>query len=126
MKFGKLIFSHGSYDLDFCNDTYLDKIAEIFDDGSSWTNWVKEELLNPESEGITGNKADVTIENNKVIIQPLFGDNPEEYAIEIDRNLLLNLIDQWQQLVNKDVPEIYIVRHENGSIEIVDKLPVKP
>ena len=98
-------------------------MADVFNEGSSWTNGVQRNLLDPASGGITGNQIEVLIEQNKIIIQPQFefADDPDEYAIEIDRNVLLQLINEWQELVAKKCQEITFTRHKDGSITLAGR-----
>jgi len=104
-------------------DGYLLTLADIFKEGSGWTEVVKNNLLDQDSSGINGNASEVIIEaNNKVIIQPSsYIKNAEECAIEIDKQDLLNLINKWQELVAKECKEIIFTRHEDGSVTLSDK-----
>jgi len=108
------------------DDFYLNELSNhIFDESKGWVQSVKRTLLDPQRHGILGNKSEVHKIDNTIQIMSQFGDNPEEYAIEIDRDVLLKLIDKWQELYDKDSPEIYFIRHEDGTIEVTDHLPEK-
>jgi hypothetical protein len=120
--YAKLALKYGTYNAN-SSDNYLEMICNIFDDSFAWTKGVKEMLLDHESEGLIGNKTDIEKINNIIKISPLYADNPEEYAIEIDRNQLLDLINKWELLANQKTPEIYLVRHEDGSIDMTDHVP---
>lgn len=102
------------------NKKYLGMLVSIFDEGSSWTNAVQKELLNPNSRGITGNRVDIGIQKNMVIIKSVCfdGNEIEDNAIEIDKKVLLALINKWQQLAKKDAQEITLTHHEDGTISI--------
>lgn len=111
-------FSDGYYRQAPCRDQYLEMLSGIFDEGRGWLESVKERLFIPSSRGIVGNKDEVIIDGDKITIQPQFTDTPEEWAIEIDKKVLLDLINKWQELVQKDAREITFTRHEDGSITI--------
>jgi len=121
MSFLIFKYNDGYYEEDKSDDSYLTMLSEVFDEGSYWTNAIRHALQNPISEGATGNKTDVTIKGDKVIIEPLFAENPQEYAIEIDRQVLFDLINKWQELVAKKCQEITFTRHEDGSITLSGK-----
>lgn len=97
---------------------YLSTLSSIFNEGNSWTECVKNKLLDSNSKGISGNKTKVVIENNNVIIKPLFAEEPEYWAIEIDRNILLKLIIEWQKLAAQGSREIAFTRNEDVIITI--------
>lgn len=77
-------------------------LSAIFDEGSGWFEGVRKDLLDPNSRGVTGNRSDVTIKGDVVTIQPLYSENPEDWAIEIDRHVLLELIEKWKVLYDKE------------------------
>jgi len=99
-------------------NNYLSMLIDVFNEDYNWTEVVKEELLDPSSRGISGNKCDIIIKSNKVIIEPQFVDNPEDYAIDIDRDVLLSIIDTWEKLNAKQCQEITFTRHVNGTITL--------
>ncbi len=49
----------------------------------------KERLKNYSSHGMTGNSLDSEFIGDLVYIQPLYGDDPEEYRVSIDRQKLI-------------------------------------
>jgi len=100
------------------DDTYLSRLINIFNESYSWTKVVVRELLDPHSTGINGNRTDVIINKDTVTIQPQFVDDPEEYAIAINRQTLINLINQWEKLVDQECQEIAFTQHKNGSITL--------
>jgi len=100
------------------NDKYLIRLMHIFDDSATWTRLIREELLNQSSGGITGNKSEVIIEGNIVTIEPQFVDNPEDYAIKIDRAALLQIIVEWEKLIDRNCQQITFTRYEDGTISI--------
>ena len=103
-------------------DQYLGMLSYIFDDGSYWVEAVKQELLKSNSPGVTGNKTDVTFKGDEIKIEPLYAECPEDYAIKIDRNVLLRLIDEWQELTKKRTKEIVFTRHGDGTITIKESM----
>jgi len=113
---------HGNYYTTKNQDLYLSMIADIFNDGSEWTRAVKDSLLDQNSSGISGNVTDVTIENNKVIIEPSAYITPNSnFSIEIDKQDLLNLINKWQELVARECKEIIFTRLEDGIVTLSGK-----
>lgn len=107
------------------NNKYLKMLISIFDEGRGWTEAVKRQLLDPQSRGIFGEGSSIDISGNKVIIEPQFVDNPEDYAITIDRIVLLDLINQWQQLMEKKAPEIIFIRQDDGTITVSENTEMK-
>lgn len=101
------------------DDKYLNMLADVFEDGSFWLECLMKELYDPSSRGIAGNRIRVKKKENDIVyVEPLFTDNPEEWAIEIDRQVLLDLINQWKDLLRKRPQEIIFTRHDNGTITI--------
>lgn len=124
MKYLVLKYLDKSYRQTECDDEYLEMLALIFNDGNGWTNAVKDILQDPNETGIFGNMSRIRKQGISIEISYNFGDEFDEDYIEIDRQVLLDLINKWQELVQKKVPEIYIIRHDdNGKIEISDRLP---
>jgi len=106
--------------MEFLRESYLGMLIGIFDDGYCWTNVVKKHLKNPDSEGITGEMIDIIIDRDRVIIQPQedMVENPEELAIEIDRQQLIDIINKWDELTTQNYRRITFTRHEDGSITL--------
>ena len=103
----------------------LGALAILFTDGGPGVSWFKEELLDPDSRGIYGSLTHVSIRGEKVILEPKFIEDEDEFdelTVEIDRNILLRLANEWQALVMKDAPEIFIVR-KDGELFVTDTLP---
>ena len=108
---------------DFLRNSYLGAIADIFNDGSSWTECVKRYLLDPQSRGICNEHILLRFEGNLVTIEPRLVDNPEELTIEIDRRVLLDLINQWQELVKQGYEHITFTREHDGTITLTGNGP---
>lgn len=107
------------------NDDYLFMLAAIFDDARYFVDTLHERLLDSHSKGVTGNLCRVVkVEDNKVHISFEFDDveNGADF-IEIDRNVLIGLIEKWKKIIVNVPPEIYIYQKGDGPIEIADKLP---
>ncbi|MDR3550120.1 MAG: hypothetical protein P4L31_01805 [Candidatus Babeliales bacterium] len=113
-----LVLSH-----EFLFNSYLGMLTGIFDEGYSWTDAVKGELLDPHSTGICNDMIYITIKNNKVTIdsQPDMDNSPEDNAIEINRQILLAIINKWNELDAKGYQQITFTRHEDGSITLTGK-----
>jgi hypothetical protein len=102
-----------------CDDKYLNRLTDVFDDSPFWIECLMKRLLDPLSKGVTGNRIRVKKrENDKVYIEFIFADNPEESAIEIDRQILIDLINQWKDLLRKKPQEVIFTRHDDGTITI--------
>lgn len=118
MNYLKFIYEYNFYHAESCSDSYLNMLSEVFDEGANWIQSIQKELLKLDSQGITGNKTDVTIKGSKVIIEPLFTETPKKWTVEIDRDVLLALIAKWQELAQKNAQEITFTHHEDGNITI--------
>ncbi len=125
MKFVKLIRYKNRYRQDNnYSDENLSFLALLFLQFST-VEWIKRELLDTTSKGIVGNSLELIIENDEVIIAHI--NLPEEadinlYAIKIKRNILLNLVYHWEELVTKKVPEIIFVQQDD-TIFLTDTMP---
>ena len=121
MKFFKFVYRDRRYRYDSHNDGYLSMLTGIFTDVSTFDEDVKKALIAPNKTRVAGNLTDMIIKENKVIIQPAIldlTDEPEEYAIEIDRDVLLDLINQWEDLKKKKAKEITFYRDDNNKITV--------
>jgi len=99
---------------------YLSFLSEIFLDGSSLERDIRERLLTPNSKGITGNATVVVFEGQKVIINPAYFEDecPEDEIIEIDRNVLLRLIDRWLEVIKSRPTFIILTLEDDGEISV--------
>ena len=50
-------------------------------------------------------------------------EDPEDYAVEIDRDVLLKFANEWQTLVRQQTPVIFIVQKDDGELLVPDTLP---
>jgi hypothetical protein len=90
-----------------------------FGDGA--VDFVKEILTNPTSRGGGGNNFDIVVmENNpnKIIIYDSLGNRENPLHIIIDRQVMLNLVDQWLILKKQEADEIIIEQHDNGKFSV--------
>jgi len=114
---GKNIYHKKLYD-----NELLSSIVEIFLDGCSLWEYIRTRLHTPGSRGVTGNGVEVIFEGTQVIIGPIWFEglqDPEEYAVAIDRDVLLRLIDRWEEVI-KDRPEfITFTIEDDGEISVV-------
>ena len=102
----------------------IDRLATLFKDHGTDVKWILEELTDPQSRGITGSASRIKIRGDKVILEPssTMEENPEDYAIEIDRDILIRLATEWQDLVRREVPEIFIF-YKDREYFVSDALP---
>jgi hypothetical protein len=112
-----------------CNDTHnnlIDMLSMVFTDHGPNGDWVLRYLLDPDSRGVVGSKTSITIEGEKVTLEPstTMVDNPEDYAVEIDRKVLIRLTNEWQALVDQGAPNIYIY-YKDGKYGVADVLPAE-
>ena len=106
-------------------DRLVDTLPILFRDHGLGVEWIQRHLLNPESRGIYGSLTHVSIRGQIVVLEPTLTDDEEEldeYTVKIDRDVLLRLTYEWQDLVRKKVPEIFIGR-KDGELFVTDKLP---
>jgi len=99
---------------------YLKMLMRIFNEDSSWTSMIKTELMNPKSSGIYNNQTCVKIIEDTVTIKPRhnLNDTLEDFSIEIDKNVLLDLINKWEELTANECQRITFTRHEDGTITL--------
>ena len=125
-NYAQLKYLKGSYYRStYSYDKLIDALPLLFTDGGSGVEWIQRHLLNPESRGISGSLTEVVIKGQTVVLEPKFIDDEEEFdklTVEIDRDVLLRLTNEWQDLVMKDAPEIFIGR-KDGELFVKDTLP---
>jgi len=104
-------------------DAYLSMLAYIFNAGPDWLNGVKRNLLNPLSTGLCNDMTYIKIKKNIVIIDfhPVFYSGYKDCSIEIDKQILLDLINKWQELVAQKCKEITFHRHNDGMVTLSGK-----
>lgn len=102
----------------------IQALRRLFDDAGPGVKWLLRHLNDPKSRGICGSLTEVSLYDNKVILQPsrTLEENPEDFSIEIDRDILIQLATDWQNLVRKEVPEIFIFC-KNDEYFVADTLP---
>ena len=86
-------------------------------------NWardlLRENIMGPEARGCSGNCSDVEIKGERAIVSYQFTpeDREEIDILEVDRNHLVEIINKWQDLSDRDAKEI-IVRRDGERFEI--------
>ena len=125
----KMERNQGSYFQRNDGNSILEALAILFDDHGSSANWFIEELLDPNSRGISGEWMRLKFKGDKVVVTPTElmyprekPEDPEDYAIEIDRDVLLRLANEWQNLVRQKAPVIFIVQRDD-ELFVTDTLP---
>jgi hypothetical protein len=106
------------------SNQHVDRLATLFKDHGTGIEWLLDELLDTESKGIFGSLTRVKFRGNKIILEPsrTLEENPEDYTVEIGRDILIRLATDWQSLAHKEVPEIFIFC-KNGEYFVSDTLP---
>jgi hypothetical protein len=108
----------------YVRDTVIDAIANLFTDHCNEVRWFTDLLTSPDAKGISGNMSRVKIQGNIVIIKPaaIGSEIFEDEIVEMDRNTLLELAQDWEVLVERNPSKIYIYR-KDGRLFISDTLP---
>lgn len=102
------------------NSAYLDMLTTVFTDRLSFAKDIKNELVNPTSQGRTGNEIDVDIDNSQVTICYCFSD----YCIVIDRQKLIKIMEKGITLMEAGAEYIVLIQQdENSPIEVTDHPP---
>lgn len=122
MKYVKIKLIDNSYKRIEKNDEDLSFIYSLLTDFSTNTDWLKRRLINPTSKGATGNSIHASFVKDEVFIDPLYCDEPEEYRVIVKRDVLLNIVDTWEELTEKGVPEIWLIK-DKDHIYMTDKFP---
>lgn len=122
----RLEYTDGFYSRkNYSYDKHIEALETLFNDHGSGVSWIQRHLLDPDSRGIYGELTHVSKRGQTVVLEPTLTDDPEEldeYTVEIDRDVLLRLTNEWQALVRKKAPEIFIVRKDDEFL-VTDKLP---
>ncbi|HEV2600987.1 MAG TPA: hypothetical protein VGT41_01685 [Candidatus Babeliales bacterium] len=107
----------------FTANKQLNRLRDVFRDQGVDAEWVKRALLDPAGRGLFGEFTEISINGNTVTLTPtdISWDDPENF-IEMDRNVLLGLTNDWQELVRAKAPEIFIYE-KNGELFVSDTLP---
>jgi hypothetical protein len=119
LRYVRFKLIRGGYSKIEFNSEYLSGIMSLLTDHGTSAKWLLPYLENRYSENFSCNLSEVIFaEDNKVYIEPLYMDNPEKYRDIIDRDILLNLVYAWQDMIYKDPEEIYIEQDATGNITV--------
>lgn len=101
----------------------LNRLRDIFNDQGSDAEWIKRALFDSAGRGLFGEFTEISINGNTVTLTPtgISWDDPENF-IEIDRDILLKLTNDWQALVKAKAPYIFIYE-KDGELFVSDTLP---
>lgn len=92
----------------------LTNISYVFSlESLSFPQRLKQELLNKKSQGFSGNLIDIYFKNDLVFIGTQLIDR-DKFDTFISRQQLIELIDQWEELIKQKPDEIYLY-HENNK-----------
>ncbi|HEV2600689.1 MAG TPA: hypothetical protein VGT41_00190 [Candidatus Babeliales bacterium] len=102
----------------------LNRLRDLFNDQGSDAEWVKRALFDSRGRGRSGEFTRILVKGDKVVLEPtdIFYDNPEEYIIEMECNVLLQLTNNWQALVRAKAPYIFLYEKDN-QLFVSDTLP---
>ena len=104
------------------NDDDMLTIGLLMMDAGISPDWLIRGLTDGDYRTFAGNSQRLRFKDNLVLIEPLFVDEPEQYIIAVDKEVLLNLAITWKDLISKKAEEITITR-ENEVITVTGKLP---
>lgn len=96
----------------------ISSLAWMFEEGNRYVSRIKKNASDGKSGKFPGNASLVVLEKERAYIQPLYGDDADEFCVEIDRQALIKLIDDWEELLKKQPEEIILIRDENGNVTI--------
>lgn len=105
-------------------DKCIDRLEMLFNDAGPGVEWVLMTLSDPDCRGVSSSLNQISIKGNKVILKPteIIADNPDKHAVMIDRAELIRVTQEWQALVAKRAPEIFIYC-KDGKYFASDALP---
>ena len=85
-------------------------LYNTFTDQGTHVGWLLKELLDPASEGVQAELVYVFIEEDKVVLQAseLMDELGHIFAVQLDRDELIRLTQDWQRLRDKKAPVIFI------------------
>jgi hypothetical protein len=119
----KITFTKYTYVVPHNNNQFLVVLARLFTEQGD-VAWIKRNLLDLNSNGISAEFCALKILNDIVLIVPALLDEsgPEDYRIQIKRVDLLKLVIEWELLMQQKPSEIYFIYTKN-EYAIVDRLP---
>lgn len=109
----KLKYNGGIFpELDQYQDLYLSRLGMMFWDNQSDRDWLLKNLENFDSRGSRGEMMDVELFGSKAVISDQYDKHPDEWAIEIDRASLIELVKAWDYLLKEDATDITLFRDD--------------
>ncbi len=111
--------------LEICDDFYLFTLRGLLDDHRISLDWFLRQLEDFDSRGYGGNLIRTNFVGSKVIISDQYDKDSIEWAIEIDRAALIELVKSWEQLLREDAEEVTLFR-DDEHITIVGLFDNKP
>jgi hypothetical protein len=123
IKFSKLGTSRLYTDETDNDNVFLRALIDLFTDFGSIV-WFREDLLDQASMGTSGEVIEFALEAAVVMFKPRYphASGPTDYRVKTDRQTLLRLADEWESLVNQQVPSFYIMCI-NGEYYMREQLP---
>jgi len=106
------------------NNKCIGLLYDAFTDHDISAEWLLRTITDFSGRGVRAELVDVSIAGNRVILQPssIMCEDPEDFAVEFDRNELTSLVYAWHTLALKRVSPIYIF-YKDGEYGVSDVLP---
>lgn len=103
------------YDVKNSNDKILNIIGDILHEGAGFCSSLINELLDKNSKGLTAELVDTTFEGDLVIVEPVY-EEQEYYRVVINRQKLIDILKEWEKVIETRPPYVLITEDENGQI----------
>lgn len=103
-------------------DLVISSLAWMFEEGNKYVSRIKKNASEGKSGKFPGNASLVVLDEERAYIQPLYGDDADEFCMEITRQALIKLINDWEELLKKQPEEIILIRDENGNFTVQEHI----
>jgi hypothetical protein len=81
----------------------------------------KQTLTDHTLRGQSGNFIFMAKENDNVVLSDLYSEEPEPTEFKIPQPIFIQLLDDWQEKVCKQMPKEVLIKHENNQFLIETK-----
>jgi hypothetical protein len=99
-------------------DDLLSSLWSVLDEGKHYMNQIKKQIFNNKVGKFPGNSSLVILEKEKAYIQPLYGEDADEYRLEMEKDNLLEVLNEWEELMKKQPQEIILMINKKGLVTI--------
>lgn len=100
----------------------ISSLAWMFEEGNRYVSRIKKNASEGKSGKFPGNASLVVLDKEKAYIQPLYGEDADEFCMEIARQALIKLINDWEELLKKQPEEVILIRDENGNFTVQEHM----